>query len=272
MKTYHQKTFTTGEFAKLLDINKDTLLYYDKIDLFKPAGIHSNGYRYYTFEQFDQFMAIHSLRQVELPIKELKTYFEAPTIHSLQQLAMKKSKQLALELKKLQDIQFFLQRVVELTNEMKDIPFGEVLFKQLPEESIVYSEEKLDWSLSIEDLYQRSSQFLKELGVKSTAAHGTVYAKEQLFQEEDDLHHLFCHVDTSNAKKKPAGLYAIIYHKGPFDFIDDTYTQLINSLATQNLEMDGDVYEEYLLHSIAALEEEEFVTKISVKVKQTVTA
>lgn len=80
MKTYHQKTFTTGEFAKLLDINKDTLLYYDKINLFKPVGIHSNGYRYYTFEQFNQFMAIHSLRQVELPIKELKTYFEAPTI------------------------------------------------------------------------------------------------------------------------------------------------------------------------------------------------
>lgn len=272
MKTYHQKTFTTGEFAKLLDINKDTLLYYDKINLFKPAGIHSNGYRYYTFEQFNQFMAIHSLRQVELPIKELKTYFEAPTIQSLQHLAMRQSEQVALELKKLQDIQFFLQRVVELTNEMKDFPFGEVLFKQLPEESVVYSKEKLDFSLSIEYLYQRSSQFLKELGVKSTAAHGTVYAKEQLFQEEDALHHLFCHVDTINSKKKPAGLYAIIYYKGSFDFIGNTYMQLIDSLATQNLEMDGDVYEEYLLHSIAALEEEEFVTKISVKVKQIVSA
>ena len=272
MKTYHQKTFTTGEFAKLVDINKDTLLYYDKIDLFKPAGIHTNGYRYYTFEQFDQFMAIHSLRQVELPIKKLKTYFEAPTLQSLQQLAMKQSEQVELELKKLQEIQFFLQRVVELTNELKGIPFGEVLFKQLPEESVVYSQEKIDWSLSIEDLYQRSSQFLKELGVKSTAAHGIVYAKEQLFQDQDSLHHLFCRVDTSNAKKKPAGLYAIIYHRGPFDFIDDTYTQLIDSLAAQNLAMDGDVYEEYLLHSIATLEEDEFVTKISVKVTEVVSA
>ena len=59
-----EKTFSTGEFAKLVEVNKDTLLYYDKINLFKPAGIHANGYRYYTFKQFDQFMAIHSLRDV----------------------------------------------------------------------------------------------------------------------------------------------------------------------------------------------------------------
>ncbi len=32
------RTFTTGEFAKRFGVKKDTLLYYDKIDLFKPAG------------------------------------------------------------------------------------------------------------------------------------------------------------------------------------------------------------------------------------------
>lgn len=272
MKPYYQKKFTTGDFAKLLDVKKDTLLYYDKIDLFKPAGTRSNGYRYYTFEQFDQFMAIHSLRQGQLPIKELKTYFEAPTIQSLQQLALKQSEQVALELKKLQDIQFFLRRVVELTNELQGISFGEVQLKHLPEESVVLSEEKLDWSMSIEELYQHSSLFLKELGVKSTAAHGVVYERTQLLQTEGSLHHLFCHLDTSHAKKRPSGLYAVIYFKGLFDFIDDKYQQLLDSLAAQNLEMDGDVYEEYLLHSIASLEEEEFVTKISVKVKQIVSA
>lgn len=270
MKNYLQKKFTTGEFAKLLDINKDTLLYYDKINLFKPAGTHTNGYRYYTFEQFDQFMAIHSLRQVEVPIKELKTYFETPTIRSLRQLALKQSEQVALEVKKMQDIQLFLHRVVELTDEMQGISFGEVHFKKLAEESIVLSEEKVDWSLSMEELYQHSSVFLKELGVKSTAAHGIVYEKEKFLQEEGDLHHLFCRIETSHSKKKPAGLYAVLYFKGTFDNIDTAYTQLMDSLVKQNFEIDGDVYEEYLLHSIASLEEEEFITKISVKVKEIV--
>lgn len=56
-----QKTFLTGEFAALFEVKKDTLLYYDKIDLFKPAGVQENGYRYYTFEQFDHFMVNFNL-------------------------------------------------------------------------------------------------------------------------------------------------------------------------------------------------------------------
>lgn len=41
--------FTVGEFAKLHNMKKQTLIFYDKIDLFKPEIINkNNGYRYYT--------------------------------------------------------------------------------------------------------------------------------------------------------------------------------------------------------------------------------
>ena len=43
-------------------MNKNTLLYYDKIDLFKLTGTKENGYRYYMVEEFDSFIAIQSLR------------------------------------------------------------------------------------------------------------------------------------------------------------------------------------------------------------------
>lgn len=82
-----KKTFSTGEFAKLVEVKKDTLLYYDQIDLLKPAGTFANGYRYYTFDQFDQFVAIQSLRAVNVPIKNIKAYFNEPNIKDLQQLA-----------------------------------------------------------------------------------------------------------------------------------------------------------------------------------------
>ena len=41
-----EKYFTTNEFAKLYNINKKTLIYYDEIGLFKPAIIKENGYNY----------------------------------------------------------------------------------------------------------------------------------------------------------------------------------------------------------------------------------
>ncbi len=42
-KTY----FTTGEFAKLFGIKKQTLFYYYQCGIFKPDLTGENGYRYY---------------------------------------------------------------------------------------------------------------------------------------------------------------------------------------------------------------------------------
>lgn len=270
MKNTFKKTYSTGEFAKLLEINKDTLLYYDKIDLFKPAGTFDNGYRYYTFEQFDQFVAIQSLRAVELPIKELKTYFDKPNVQSLQQLAMEQQEKVAREIQKLQDIQFFLERTVALTKEMEDVSFGEVLIKQLPAEPIVYSDVKIDWSLSMEELYEQSTSFLKKLGVKSTAAYGIVYSKDDFLNKEfGGMCYLFCRLDDPLAKVKPTGHYAIIYHQGSYNEFSqlETYNTLLTYLEQVQLALDGDIYEEYLLHSIASKEEKDYITKICVKVK-----
>ena len=269
MKNTFEKTFSTGEFAKLLEVNKDTLLYYDKIDLFKSAGTFDNGYRYYTFEQFDQFLAIQSLRAVEVPIKELKMYFDAPNIQNLRQLALEQQEKVAREIQKLQDVQFFLERTVTLTKEMEEISFGKVLIKQLPAEPVVYSDEKIDWSLSIEELYEQTTPFLKRLGVKSTAAYGIVYSKEDFLNKESGgVSYLFCRLDDPSARMKPAGHYAIIYHQG-YDEISqaETYNTLLAYLEQEQLALDGDIYEEYLLHSIAAKEEKDFITKISAKVK-----
>ena len=270
MKNTFEKTYLTGEFAKLLEINKDTLLYYDKIDLFKPAGTFDNGYRYYTFEQFDQFVAIQSLRAVELPIKELKTYFDAPNVQALQQLATEQQDKVKREIQKLQDIQFFLERTIALTKELQEVSFGKVLIKQLPAEPVVYSDEKIDWSVSMEELYEQSTSFLKKLGVKSIAAYGIAYSKEDFLNKEfGGMSYLFCHLDDPSAKMKPAGRYAIIYHQGPYDEIlqTETYNTLLAYLEQEQLALDGDIYEEYLLHSIASKDEKDYITKISVKVK-----
>lgn len=274
MKNNLEKTFSTGEFAKLLEVSKDTLLYYDKIDLFKPAGTLANGYRYYTFDQIDQFMAIQSLRAVDLPIKRLKTYFDAPTLQSLRELAEEQHKKVKMEIEKLKDIQQFLKQTVVLTMEMESASFGEVFIKSLPAEPVVYSVDQVDWNKSDEETMEQSNSFFKTLGLKSIAAGGDVYPKEA-FLRGDLMHaemevpsYFFCHADAPLAKIKPAGDYAILYHQGTYESLNTAYQILRTFLETKQLEIDGDIYEEYLLHSIAAKEEEHYITKISVKVKE----
>lgn len=55
MQRIGRTRYTTGAFAKLFGINKDTLLYYDKINLFKPAIVGENDYRYYDASQIEVF-------------------------------------------------------------------------------------------------------------------------------------------------------------------------------------------------------------------------
>ncbi|MFP3417818.1 MULTISPECIES: MerR family transcriptional regulator [Bacillus] len=265
-----QKTFFTGEFAKLFDVKKDTLLYYDKIDLFKPAGVHENGYRYYTLEQFDQFIAIQSLRAVQFPIKELKQYFTEPSRDRLQSLATEQVEKVKQEIEKLQDIQSFLLRVIETTNELSSVKTGEVLFQELPEEPVILSaSHPIDLNTPVEEISRIVGEFLKEIGIKGAAANGSVLKKEQFlhrhFHQSDVL---FCRMEGPGAVQKPAGLYAVMYDQGTYEELESAYSRLLADIEKEDMVLDGDVFEEYLLHSLMSKNEAEYMTKLSVKVKK----
>ena len=42
---------TTGEFARIMRITKETLFHYDEIGVFQPELTQTNGYRYYSIYQ-----------------------------------------------------------------------------------------------------------------------------------------------------------------------------------------------------------------------------
>ncbi|SFY17636.1 DNA-binding transcriptional regulator, MerR family [Bacillus altitudinis] len=265
-----QKTFLTGEFAALFEVKKDTLLYYDKIDLFKPAGVQENGYRYYTFEQFDHFMAIQSLRAVQFPIKQLKQYFTEPSQDKLQSLAVEQAEKVGEEIRKLQDIQSFLFRVIETTNELSSVKTGEVLFQELPEEPIVLSTSNpIDSNTPIEEISRIVGEFLKGIGIKGAAANGSILNKEQFLQRHyHQSDRLFCRMEGPDAVKKPAGLYAVMYQQGTYEEMETAYSRLLDQIEAEDMILDGDVFEEYLLHSLMSKNEADYMTKLSVKVRK----
>lgn len=70
----------SGEFARLCQVNKKTLFYYDEIDLFKPAIVEQNGYRYYTYDQIDEFSKIKALQSVGLSLNDIKNQLHSDNI------------------------------------------------------------------------------------------------------------------------------------------------------------------------------------------------
>lgn len=73
MKNY----FTISEFAKLRDININSLRYYEKLGLLKPAVVDENtGYRYYSAEQVSLLNKIILCIQLGIPLKEMVMYLD----------------------------------------------------------------------------------------------------------------------------------------------------------------------------------------------------
>ena len=51
--------FSIGELSSYQNISKQTLIFYDKIGLFRPAYVDpGNGYRYYSASQLDELDTI----------------------------------------------------------------------------------------------------------------------------------------------------------------------------------------------------------------------
>ena len=61
--------FSIGELSKYQNISKQTLIFYDKIGLFKPAYVDpNNGYRYYSSQQIDYLDTILTVSYTHLTL------------------------------------------------------------------------------------------------------------------------------------------------------------------------------------------------------------
>lgn len=53
-----------SEFASLTNVSRQTLIYYDKINLFKPDYKNEIGYRYYSIKQIELISVITLLKEL----------------------------------------------------------------------------------------------------------------------------------------------------------------------------------------------------------------
>lgn len=270
MERRNSRNYTTGEFAAHFGIKKDTLFYYDKIKLFCPCGVNANGYRTYAASQLEAFWALLSLRELDMPIKELQHYFDSPSPEKLRLLSSTQLEQVETELIKLKKIRWYLQRMETATEEAMQATVEKVIIQKLPAQKLLCSTPgKIDRSAGNEhweDIYDR---FLAETGFKGPAFIGSVIRHADLLTGQigfGRVDRLFVYSNSRKAEIRSAGSYAIIYHKGSYDSIPQVYPFFFSEIKRHGLVIDGDAYEEYLVNELAAKSECDYITKISIKV------
>lgn len=94
--------YSIGQFSVMLNINKKTLRYYDEIDLFKPSYVDTNNqYRYYDESQISIIKEIMRLKDVGIPLEQIRIVLDEQNSKQLQETYFFRLKEIESLLKQL---------------------------------------------------------------------------------------------------------------------------------------------------------------------------
>lgn len=262
--------FTTGDFAKLCEVSKQTLFHYDQIGLLHPAHKDGKGYRYYSYTQFDTMYVIESLKQMEMPLREIKEFISVTTPDTMIELFKEKSKQISEKINNLASIQNSIEKKILMTEEAIKTDFNEILLAEAGAEYLYLSAPLLnndddENKAAISEFYKVC---MRELDEKYSI--GVMMNIEDIAAGEfENFEHLYAKTDYTEAlplKKNRETMQVIGYHTGQYENVEKTYKAMFNFIAENHLNPGEYLYAESVLDRISVNDSNKYVTKITIPV------
>lgn len=266
--------FSTGEFAKLCNVNKKTLFYYDEIGLFKPEIVKENGYRYYSVYQLEVFDIIHTLRDLGVPLKQIKSFIDERNPKSVVKFFEYKTGEIENEIKQLRRKQEIMSNKIKIIKEAEKIRdnIDNLSIEEQDEEYLVLSK-NIDKSKFPYDseVYANHLNYCYNQDLYIGYPLGFIKTIDDLYSENDYAYtYYYTKVnknDGENIIKKPRGKYLVGYLNGSYIDIPGLYKKMLDYVKTHNLELIGHSYEEELINLIAVKDMNDYIIKVSMQIK-----
>ncbi|WP_342670988.1 MerR family transcriptional regulator [Peribacillus loiseleuriae] len=180
-----EKYLTTGKFAKLCKVNKQTVIYYDQIGLLTPTYRNKKGYRFYSFRQLELFNVIHLLKELGMSLEEIQSYMEKKSPELFYSLMIKQKEKVRMKKRALDNLEKMMDVKISLLEEAEETDFHQISFLYFPE-NILYL------SLNIKDITDEEfakvvTQFINELnamGLDTGFQIGGMTLREQVLEGE----------------------------------------------------------------------------------------
>ena len=240
-----------GEFAAAVHLSVKTLRHYHDVGLLEPSEIDPNsGYRYYSYEQIPAAQVIRRLRNLDMPVGELKAVLAASDPDSRNQLISAHLGRLETQLAETQAAVGELQDL--LGRSQIGLPVVQRTVAPTPAlavHEVVDREDVLAWWYGA----------LGELRAAVTAQRlrpagrpGGLYSTE-IFEHDRGAATVFVPIE---GVARPIGRVApllipgaelaVMHHRGPLANIDLTYGDLGSYVMKHAINVEGPLRENYL--------------------------
>ena len=263
--------FSIGELSSYQNISKQTLIFYDKIGLFRPAYVDpGNGYRYYSASQLDELDTILILKKCGLSLQTIKELLEHYTTENSLRVLTQQVQVLDRQMEELRMVRSRLaQRCVQLERaglhrEGGDQPRVERLPAQLllirpVEPPFTLREISIATKQCFAQAFQEQLPIYFQSGV-------TVPLERIRTGRYTEASAAFLPIEgtdrAENLLQLPEGLGASIYHRGDYLSIGRSYRRLLEFCQAEKLEIRSDSYEFCINDYITTGDESEYLTKI----------
>jgi DNA-binding transcriptional MerR regulator len=268
------KYLTTGEFAKLCKVNKQTLFFYDQIGLLSPMMKNEKGYRFYSIRQIELFFVIDLLKDLGMSLNDIQQYIQNKSPESFLSLMYQKKEEIVKKRQEIEMKERIIEANIALMEKASHLDFHQVTLEQLPETTL-YLSRNIE-NISEKEFVEVVSDFINELSVShlDTGYPIGVITKREHILKEEFTNYSYLYIEQPNPKegypyfKSVKGDFLSGYHIGDDKTIHNTYKRLLSEMNRLNLALGEYVFEEYVYDSVVMNHKEQYVTKIMIQVGQ----
>lgn len=261
--------FSIGELAKYQNISKQTLIFYDKIGLFRPCYVKENGYRYYSASQIDFLDTILIMKKIGFSLEEIHDYMEHHNIENSYLMLRRLLSVIEKQIAELQLIKSRIEHRCSLLERAKERSVRDIVSTEyVKERYILFEKVSPPYSgreISIATKKCYADALKKQLpifflsGVKVPLSH----LNQGRYEEAQEV---FLPTEFSekaeNIRKLPEGNTVFTYHSGSYDSIKASYQRILTYCRQHNIQLLSDAYEFCINDYLTSKDESEYLTKI----------
>ena len=271
METY----FSVGEISKLTNVPIQTLRYYDKMGLLKPAYINKqNNYRYYSLNQFIKIDLLKQCKLIGLSLKEIEELLKNEiSADSMLKIIDQQRKVLDEKIKELEVVKSYINFLDDRLRETKEVEENKIFVKyndkrivkkyecilndekdiELNLRKILLESEKDNWMLHSQLVFQSSLDKLRK-------EDKVIYTAIMLYKHEN------INKSTENIIL-PKGNYLTMYYDDGYKNNLRYYKMMLDYIDKNEIETVGDFNEFSILSRVNNKEDEKSIVQLEIQIK-----
>ncbi|MCI7300885.1 MerR family transcriptional regulator [Ihubacter massiliensis] len=272
MSNQKNTLFTIGQFADLHQINKKTLMWYDEVDIFKPAVIKENGYRCYTYDQSTTLETILMLRKLDVSIPEIREFINARSAAALRDLFAEKIAELDQTIAHMKAMRKTLTDRQETMSRLVDLDLSEIsiIEKKASCLAVVHMEKGTPLEAEIKRVIEEAKKYSFQR--LHDAQYGSMIEVEKLYQGNfDDYFAFFINLPDPGTGKglhvQPKGRYLKAFCKGSWEKLPVRYQEILQYAKDHGLTLRGYAYERGI-NEIVIDTIDDYITQIEIPIME----